>query len=85
MGCAVKKRSEIRRILVSELGFTDLEAYKRWVEEVRPTMTITDEDIERLSPDAVDCRAFLGRVLRTIWNRSHLQRRSSASARSSSL
>lgn len=54
----LKNRKEIRHILVDELGFRDLEAYRRWVQEVRTTISITPSLIEKLSPDVVDCRAF---------------------------
>jgi hypothetical protein len=53
-----KDHREIRRILVEELGFRDLDAYKKWVAEVLPTTRPTAEGIARLSPDVVDCRAF---------------------------
>jgi hypothetical protein len=54
----MKGYREIRRILVDELGFCDLAAYKKWVVEVRPTIVPTAEAIARLSPDVVDTRAF---------------------------
>jgi hypothetical protein len=54
----MKGHQEIRRILVEDLGFRDLEAYKKWIETERPTTSLTRERIERLSPDVVDCRAF---------------------------
>jgi hypothetical protein len=49
---------DIKRILVEEYGFRDLQTYKKWIEAVRPTTSPTPERIERLSPDAIDCRAF---------------------------
>jgi hypothetical protein len=55
---AVKGYAEIRRTLVDDLGFLDLPAYRRWVEEERPKLVLTDAIIERLSPDRVDCRDF---------------------------
>jgi hypothetical protein len=54
----MKGYREIKRILVEELGFRDLAAYKKWIAEVRPTTHPTPEGIAKLSPDAVDCRAF---------------------------
>ena len=54
----MKGYQEIRRILVEDLGFHDLAAYKRWISEVRPTIQPTPESIAQLSPDVVDCRAF---------------------------
>lgn len=53
-----KSYEEIRDILVEEFGFRDLAAYKKWVVDVRPTIRPTDELVDKLSPDAVDCRAF---------------------------
>jgi hypothetical protein len=55
---AVKGYREIKRILVEDLGFRDLDAYKKWIETARPTTSLTRERIESLSPDVVDCRAF---------------------------
>ena len=55
---AMKGYREIKRILVEELGFRDLAAYQKWVTDVRPHVQPTPEAIERLSPHAVDCRAF---------------------------
>lgn len=55
---SLKNRSQIRSILIDELGFRDLESYQRWAREVRPTMSVTSKHVERLSPDAIDCRAF---------------------------
>ncbi|HVW27161.1 MAG TPA: SEC-C metal-binding domain-containing protein [Polyangiaceae bacterium] len=49
---------EIRRILRDDFGFTDLEAYRRWVRDVRPRLSPTPELVKKLSPDRVDCRAF---------------------------
>ncbi len=49
---------EIRRILVDDFGFTNLETYGRWIREVRPGLTPTPELVRRLSPDRIDCRAF---------------------------
>jgi len=49
---------EIRRILVEDFGFTDLEAYGRWIRDVRPGLSPTPALVERLSPDRIDCRAF---------------------------
>ena len=54
----MKGYREIRRVMVEELGFCDLAAYQRWVTDVRPHVQPTPEAIARLSPDAVDCRAF---------------------------
>ena len=54
----MKKAQEIRRILTEDLGFTDLAAYQKWIEQVRPTVQPTAEHIERLSPDNIDCRDF---------------------------
>ena len=49
---------EIRRILVEDFGFTDLNAYGRWIREVRPGLSPTPRLIDKLSPDRIDCRAF---------------------------
>ncbi len=54
----MKKYEEIKRILTQDLGFTDLTAYRRWIEDVRPSVRPTEEIIERLSPDTIDCRDF---------------------------
>ncbi|HEX3776142.1 MAG TPA: class I SAM-dependent methyltransferase [Polyangiaceae bacterium] len=54
----MKKRDEIRRILVEEFGFRDLDAYKKWIDEQRPKLVVDQKLIERLSPDEVDCRDF---------------------------
>lgn len=54
----MKARDEIRRILTEELGFTDLVAYKKWIEEERPKVRPTKKRVERLSPDGIDNRAF---------------------------
>jgi hypothetical protein len=54
----MKRYQEIRRELVDGFGFTDLTAYKRWVENERAKLVLTSEVIERLSPDNVDCREF---------------------------
>jgi hypothetical protein len=54
----MKGYREIKRILVEDLGFRDLDAYKTWIETMRPTISPTRERIESLSPDVVDCRAF---------------------------
>ena len=54
----MKAYHEIKRILVTELGFHDLAAYTKWVAEVRPTLRPTPEAVLRLSPDEVDCRDF---------------------------
>jgi hypothetical protein len=54
----VKTRDEIKRILVEDLGFRDLEAYTKWIKDVRPTLSLTPARIEKLSPDVVDCRDF---------------------------
>jgi hypothetical protein len=54
----MKKYREIRRILVEDFGFEDLEAYKRWVEHDRPKLIVDSELLERLSPDQIDCRDF---------------------------
>jgi hypothetical protein len=55
---AMKTYDEIKRVLVEELGFRDLEAYGKWVKEVRPTLSLTPSRLEKLSPDVVDCRDF---------------------------
>jgi len=49
---------EIRRTLVEDFGFTDLDAYRRWIERDRPKLMLNAKLIERLSPDQVDCRDF---------------------------
>lgn len=49
---------EIRRILVEDFGFNDLEAYRRWIREVRPGLSLTPALVGKLSPDKIDCRAF---------------------------
>src|SRR5450432_2569761 len=54
----MKQYDEIRRALVQDFGFTDLAAYKRWVERDRANLVLTSELIEQLSPDNVDCRDF---------------------------
>jgi hypothetical protein len=54
----MKGYREIKRILVEDLGFRDLSAYKTWVSEVRPNSPPTAERIAKLSPDVVDARAF---------------------------
>jgi SAM-dependent methyltransferase len=54
----MKTAAEIREILVDGLGFVDLAAYKQWIEEQRPATRPSTERIERLSPDAIDNRAF---------------------------
>ena len=54
----MKQYEEIRRALVQGFGFTDLAAYKRWVERDPLSLVLTSELIERLSPDNVDCRDF---------------------------
>jgi hypothetical protein len=54
----MKKHDEIKRILTEDLGFTDLAAYQRWIATERPRIKPTPERIERLSPDAIDCRDF---------------------------
>jgi len=54
----MKTRDQIKRILTDELGFKDLDAYKKWIAEVRPTIQPTPERIAKLSPDAIDNRAF---------------------------
>lgn len=54
----MKTYDEIKRILVEDLGFRDLESYRTWIRTVRPTMALTPAHIERLSPDVVDCRDF---------------------------
>jgi hypothetical protein len=58
MVAPMKGYREIKRILVDELGFCDLAAYKRWLIAERPCVHPTPEAIARLSPDVVDCRAF---------------------------
>lgn len=54
----MKKYDEIKRILTEDFGFVDLDAYKKWVANVRPTLSLTPDLIQRLSPDDVDCRDF---------------------------
>lgn len=54
----MKQYEEIKRILTHDLGWTDLAAYRRWIEEARPSVRPTRERIELLSPDHVDCRDF---------------------------
>jgi hypothetical protein len=54
----MKKYDEIRRTLVEDFGFTDLDAYRRWVDKDRPKFVLDSQAIERLSPDNVDCRDF---------------------------
>jgi SAM-dependent methyltransferase len=54
----MKGYREIKHTLVEELGFRDLACYRRWIAEVQPKSRPTSEDIARLSPDTVDCRAF---------------------------
>jgi Methyltransferase domain len=54
----MKQYDEIRRILVDDFGFSDLAAYRRWVEGDRAKLVPTNELIARLSPDVVDCRDF---------------------------
>ena len=54
----MKQYEEIRRELVQGFGFSDLQAYQRWVEQDRAKVVLTSEIIERLSPDNVDCRDF---------------------------
>jgi hypothetical protein len=54
----MKTAAEIRRILTEELGFTDLDAYQRWIQAERANARPTPERIERLSPDSIDNRAF---------------------------
>jgi hypothetical protein len=49
---------ELRRILVEDFGFGNLEAYQRWVRDVRPRLSPTPELVDKLSPDRIDCRAF---------------------------
>jgi hypothetical protein len=55
---SMKQYQEIRRILVEDFGFSDLAAYRQWVESKRSALVPTSEMIGRLSPDAVDCRDF---------------------------
>jgi len=54
----MKTYHDIKRILVEELGFRNLDAYKAWVHDVRPTIAPTPARIDKLSPDVVDCRDF---------------------------
>ena len=54
----MKNSEELRRILTEDLGFVDLDAYRKWIAEVRPTITPTPERIAKLSPDDIDCSAF---------------------------
>jgi hypothetical protein len=50
--------AEIKRVLVDDLGFRDLDAYKKWAKETRPTYVPTREALDRLAPEHVDCRDF---------------------------
>jgi hypothetical protein len=54
----MKGYREIKRVIVEEFGFRDLEAYRKWITDVRPTVRPTPEAVAKLSPDVVDCRAF---------------------------
>lgn len=54
----MKRYDEIRRELVEGFGFTDLKAYRHWVEHDRCKLQLSAELIDRLSPDHVDCRDF---------------------------
>ncbi len=54
----MKQYQEIRRILVEDFGFSDLAAYRQWVESKRSALVPSSEMIARLSPDVVDCRDF---------------------------
>lgn len=54
----LKTSSAIRRILTEEFGFTDLDAYKKWIADVRPRISPSRELIEKLSPDNIDCTDF---------------------------
>ncbi len=50
--------ADVRRILVEDFGFRNLDAYRRWVRDVRPGLSPTPELVSKLSPDRIDCRAF---------------------------
>ncbi len=54
----MKGHEEIKRILTEDLGFRNLETYRKWIDADRSTTTLTRERIALLSPDVVDCRAF---------------------------
>lgn len=54
----MKTYREIKRIITGEFGFKSLETYKIWSEQVRPTISLTSDRIEKLSPDVVNCRDF---------------------------
>jgi hypothetical protein len=54
----MKQYPEIRRTLIEDFGFTDLDAYRRWIDRDRPKLVPNTKLIERLSPDLVDCRDF---------------------------
>ncbi len=54
----MKQYAEIRRTLIEDFGFLDLPTYRRWVEEERSKLVLTQALIERLSPDLLDCRDF---------------------------
>jgi hypothetical protein len=54
----MKQYDEIRRELVEGFGFVNLKAYQRWVEHERSTLKLSEDLIQRLSPDHVDCRDF---------------------------
>jgi SEC-C motif len=65
-----KGADEIRRILVEEFGFTNLDAYQKWVTEVRPGMSPTRALIDKLSPDIRSSTPRLPRRLATFLTRS---------------
>jgi hypothetical protein len=54
----MKMADEIRRILTDDLGFRDLDAYKRWITTERAKVRLTTERIAKLSPDSIDNGAF---------------------------
>jgi hypothetical protein len=54
----MKKYEEIKRILTQDFGFTDLDAYRKWIETERPKTRPTPERVAKLSPDAIDNRDF---------------------------
>jgi hypothetical protein len=54
----MKGYEEIKRTLVEDLGFRDLDSYKKWMTEVRPKKRPDAKSIAMLSPDEIDNRAF---------------------------
>ena len=54
----MKRYEDIRRTIVEDFGFANIDAYRRWVEHERPHLVPSADLIDRLSPDHVDCRDF---------------------------